>query len=135
MTTRSVLPTGILLVLLALAVCAAPPKDPPAGMSWKIEDTWKNVKVDEAEAARLGLSLDIIAQTVYAGFQGDEATIIREGNDEIIVRVKLMEPYRSQPDSLSRLTVPNQTGRMIPLGRVASFERQPGLPAPVWTNP
>jgi hypothetical protein len=48
MTTRFALPTGILLALLALAVCAAPPKEPPAGMSWKIEDTWKNVKVDEA---------------------------------------------------------------------------------------
>jgi hypothetical protein len=47
MTTRSALPTGLLLAAAALAACAAPPADPPAGMSWKIEDTWKNVKADK----------------------------------------------------------------------------------------
>jgi len=88
-----------------------------------------HVRVDEQEAARLGLDMAAIAETVYTAFQGAESTMIREGNDEVVVRVRLMVPDRERMASLERLYVPNRTGRLIPLSRVARFERQPGLPA------
>lgn len=88
-----------------------------------------HVRINELESARLGLDLERIAQTVYTAFQGAESTIVREGNDEVVVRVRMQEKYRNDEASLGRLTVPNRTGRMIPLSRVATFERKPGLPA------
>jgi len=88
-----------------------------------------HVSVDEAHAARLGLNMEAIAQTIWTAFQGLEATSIREGNDEVVIRVMLQEPYRDDLDTLENLMVPNQTGRLIPLGTVATFERRQGLPA------
>ncbi|MBU0677437.1 MAG: efflux RND transporter permease subunit [Verrucomicrobia bacterium] len=94
-------------------------------------ETGKNethVIVDEQEAARLGLSVADVAQTVYAAFQGAASTIVREGKDEIDVVVKMREPYRDDPGFLNRLTILNKQGRLIQLGRVAHFIEDRGLP-------
>ena len=80
------------------------------------------------EVSRLGLQLDTLAQTVWTAFQGAEAAIVREGSEELKVRVWLEEPYRDQPESLDLLLVPNNTGRLIELNRVASFKNEIGLP-------
>jgi multidrug efflux pump subunit AcrB len=87
-----------------------------------------HVIVDEREAARLGVSVDAVSRIVYAAFEGPEATIVREGKEEIKVRVRLQEEFRSREDTLDRLMVPNETGRLIPLSRVVRMERTKGLP-------
>ena len=87
------------------------------------------VVVDYDEAARLGLSLDRISQVVYTGFQGAESTIVREGNDEVVVRVWLDEGGRDASASLNQIYVRNNAGRRIPLSRVATFEPSTGLPS------
>jgi multidrug efflux pump subunit AcrB len=88
-----------------------------------------HIRVDKAEAARLGLDTASIAQTLFTAYQGAEATVVREGDEEIKVRVKLKPEYRDDPASLDVLTVANRGGRPIPLSRVVSMERQRGLPA------
>lgn len=86
------------------------------------------VIVDEAEAARLGLRVNLVAGTVYAAFRGAEATLVREGREEIKVRVRLPEALRTV-ERLESLQVRNDHGRLIDLRRVARFERERGLPA------
>lgn len=87
------------------------------------------VVVDYEEASRLGLSLEQVSRAVYAGFQGAEATVVREGNDEVAVRVWLDEKSRDTERSLDHLFIRNHLGRRIALGRVASFEPEEGLPS------
>ena len=87
-----------------------------------------HVSIDHAEAARLGLDVSIIAQGISASFQGVESTEVREGREELTVRVRLAEPYRNDPDTVGRVRVPNQAGRLIPLEQVITVERRQGLP-------
>ncbi|MBN1671352.1 MAG: efflux RND transporter permease subunit [Kiritimatiellae bacterium] len=83
---------------------------------------------DFEEAARLGLSVESIAQTVYAAFQGAEASVLREQSDEVKIRVKIREPFRSDTDTIRELKVPNPAGRLISLGKVTRLERRTGPP-------
>jgi len=86
------------------------------------------VVVDEDEATRLGLRVSQVAETVFAAFRGAESTMVREGREEVKVRVRLPEELRTE-QHLQLLQVRNDTGRLIELGRVARFEHQQGLPA------
>jgi len=86
------------------------------------------VIIDEAEAARLGLRVEQVAKTVFSAFRGAEATMVREGREEVKVRVRLPESLRTV-DQLHQLKVRNDAGRLIELQRVARYERQRGLPA------
>jgi multidrug efflux pump subunit AcrB len=86
------------------------------------------VVVDEAEAARLGLRVNQVAETVYAAFRGAEATMVRDGREEVKVRVRLPEELRTT-ERLESLQVRNDFGRLIDLNRVARFERGQGIPA------
>jgi len=86
------------------------------------------VMVDEAEAARLGVRVNTVAETVFAAFRGAEATMVRDGREEVKVRVRLPEEMRSI-DRLESLQVRNDMGRLIDLSRIARFDRQKGLPA------
>lgn len=86
------------------------------------------VVVDEAEATRLGLRVNQVAETVYAAFRGAEATLVREGREEVKVLVRLPEELRTE-ERLEALQVRNDFGRLIDLKRVARFERERGLPA------
>lgn len=81
------------------------------------------VHVDRKEAARLGITVDSVARTVYSGFEGIPATAIRNAEDETKVRVKLAPPYRDQAEHLLKLKVPNNTGRLIEIGKVARLEK------------
>jgi multidrug efflux pump subunit AcrB len=83
--------------------------------------------VNKAEAARLGLDVALIAQTVYTAFQGIEATVIRDAHEETKVRVKLAEPYRDRVEYLRSLRIPNPQGRLIELSRVVDFREGKGV--------
>ena len=88
-----------------------------------------HIMVKQEEASRLGLSVQAIAETIRAAFGGIEATHVREGDEELAVRVRLGEPHRHDLDQVPRLTVPNATGRLIPLGGVVEVQQREGLPA------
>ncbi|MFT7515420.1 MAG: multidrug efflux pump subunit AcrB [Candidatus Omnitrophota bacterium] len=87
-----------------------------------------HLKVDELASKRLGLDLETVAQTVFAAFEGAEATVVREGKEELKVRVRLREPHRSELEQVKQLKIPNQTGRLIALGSVARFDEALGFP-------
>lgn len=95
-----------------------------------LEDGKEEIRliVDEKEATRLGLRVDQIAHTVFTAFRGVEATMIREGREEVKVRVRLPESMRTE-EQLANLQIRNDMGRLIRLDRVARMEHQRGLPA------
>ena len=88
-----------------------------------------HVVVDEPKAARLGLTVDTVARTVFSAFEGSEVTVVREGGEELPVRVRLQERFRNRQSTLQRLSAPSNLRRQIPLTAVARIESRPGLPS------
>jgi len=85
------------------------------------------VIVDREEAARMGLDVAGIGRTVYTAFQGQEATVIRDAEEETKVRVKLQAPFREKVEYLEGLLVPNKIGRLIELSKVMTLKKERGV--------
>jgi len=85
------------------------------------------VKVDDQAAYRAGLTYNDIALTVRQAYEGFPATLIRKADEEIDVVVRLPEKLRYDRDSLKRLLILNPSGNLVPLERVASLEKAPGI--------
>ncbi len=71
------------------------------------------VEIDRARAADKGVTVAQIAAAVRGATEGEEATKIRIGKDDITVRVRLTKADRLGPDELRALPI------MTPKGRVA----------------
>jgi len=85
------------------------------------------VIVNKVEAAAAGLTASSIGTTVRAAYEGVVATTIQELDEEIDVRVSLPDTQKKELQNLSRLVVPNSMGNLIPLSRVATFEKTQGV--------
>ena len=81
------------------------------------------VMVDRAEAARLGVSVESVARTVYTAFEGAVATVVRDTDEETNIRVRLAEPFSNEVKYLKTLRVRNHAGRLIELSRVAEIRK------------
>jgi len=87
------------------------------------------VIVNEREAVAAGLSVAQIGTSVRASFEGLIATTIKKLDEEIEVRVSLSEASQINNTSLNNLSIPNQSGFLIPLSRVSRIEKSQGLAA------
>ncbi len=85
------------------------------------------VVVDEKTAAIAGISVYDVASTVRSYFEGSVATTIRKSDEEIDIRVKFPDSLKNNIESLKYVKVPNRLGNLIPLSRVASFEKGKGI--------
>ncbi|MFW6175535.1 MAG: efflux RND transporter permease subunit, partial [Acidobacteriota bacterium] len=87
------------------------------------------VDLDRTQAARLGLTTAEIASTVRTAITGTEASVFRprEEEDEVDIRVRLAEPYRTSQDALAQLTVRTEDGAQVPLSSIAQIRRTSAL--------
>jgi len=76
--------------------------------------------------SRLGLTVADVARTIRIAYDGDIVTSVRYGEDDTEFRVILEEKFRTDTRYLSKLQIPNQQGRLIRLGEVATFDIGPG---------
>ena len=83
------------------------------------------VDIDRERATEQGLSVAQVAMSVRTAIEGDEATRLRQGKDEIPIRVRLRKSDRATPDDLRLLTLTTPRGA-IKLGDVARFTRGEG---------
>jgi hydrophobe/amphiphile efflux-1 (HAE1) family protein len=83
------------------------------------------VTIDRQRIAEKGLAMGQVAMALRTAMEGDEATKLRQGKDEIPIRVRLRSDDRNNPDALSRLTLQTPRGP-IALGDVAIFGRGDG---------
>ena len=89
------------------------------------------IRPKRAEAARLGVTADALAQIARVATIGDiDANVAKfpDGERRIPIRVKLPESARSDVTSIGRLKVPTISGKTTDLRSVAdiSFEAGPG---------
>jgi hydrophobic/amphiphilic exporter-1 (mainly G- bacteria), HAE1 family len=83
------------------------------------------VEVDRPRATEQGLSVAQVAMAVRTAMEGDEATRLRQGKDEIPIRVRLRKSDRATPDDLKLITLQTPKGP-VKLSDVARFERGEG---------
>ena len=91
-----------------------------------------DVKIDRQAAARYGLSVEEVANTVAAALGGREAGLLFEGDRRFSVVVRLPDAQRDDLDTLGSIPVmlPASDGRnagSIPLREVARFAYTQGL--------
>jgi CzcA family heavy metal efflux pump len=83
------------------------------------------MKVNEVEAARLGLTSQGVSNAVSAALLGVAAGDIRLDDRSIGVRVRAPDSLRLSADGLSALPILSPaTGRLAPLGALASFTNE-----------
>ncbi|MDQ3230673.1 MAG: efflux RND transporter permease subunit, partial [Pseudobdellovibrionaceae bacterium] len=80
------------------------------------------VRVIGNEARAVGLNVADVGNTVRAALDGIVATSIRSLDEEIDVRVSLLEKNRNPMGILNNLKIPNRNGDLVPLIRIARFE-------------
>ncbi|MDB4970806.1 MAG: Cobalt-zinc-cadmium resistance protein CzcA [Myxococcales bacterium] len=83
------------------------------------------VEIDRPRATEQGISVAQVAMAVRTAMEGDEATRLRQGKDEIPIRVRLRKADRATPEQLRLLTLPTPRGP-VKLGDVATFVRGEG---------
>jgi len=83
------------------------------------------VEIDRARATEQGLTVAQVATAVRTAMEGDEATRLRQGKDEIPIRVRLRKSDRATPEDLKLLTLTTPRGA-VKLGDVARFSRGEG---------
>ena len=84
------------------------------------------IRLDEDKAGLFGLSVAQVAQTIQAAYQGGEASIWRDKDEEVKIYVKLEERWRRHPEDLLRLKIGTPAGYHVPLAKIAKLEIEPG---------
>jgi len=77
------------------------------------------IDLNYAKLAQLGLTVELVAQTVRIAYEGIEATSIQNINNRLDFRVKIADNFTRDKSFLENLLIPNKTGRLIKLREVA----------------
>lgn len=96
-------------------------------ITYELDKEEIQVNINKREAARLGLNVLQVASTIRYAFEGGIATTVRKASEDIDVIVRLPEEHRNSISTLKNLTIPNNTGRLIKLNKVAEFKRDQGV--------
>ncbi|RKY87176.1 hypothetical protein DRQ09_04865 [candidate division KSB1 bacterium] len=85
------------------------------------------IYVDEEKASMLGLDVFQIAYMVRNAFEGNKATVIRDGDEEIDVVVKFKKSARKELSDLKNMKLITPKGNLIALKDVAKIKVEPGF--------
>ncbi|MBI4042586.1 MAG: efflux RND transporter permease subunit [Deltaproteobacteria bacterium] len=85
------------------------------------------IRVNKETAYSAGLNVGQIARTIRNAFEGGIATTIHESDEDIQVRVRLVEKAQHDINSLSQLLIQTPQGHLVPLGKVAELQDAPGI--------
>jgi HAE1 family hydrophobic/amphiphilic exporter-1 len=84
------------------------------------------VSVDRARAADLGVNIDSLATNLRTLIGGEEISEYKDGDDQIIVRLRLDEPFRNNPLGMGDLFIPAGPGKIVKVSDVASLRNDRG---------
>jgi multidrug efflux pump subunit AcrB len=84
------------------------------------------LRLDEDRAARAGLDTAQVGRKLLGAFRGLEASRLRWGNDEVIVRVKMDERFSQDPDIVGNLLVQGPRGA-VDVASIAEIEHVSGI--------
>ena len=84
------------------------------------------VDVDRDAASAVQVSVQEVANTVRAAINGVEASMFRDGDDEMDIVIRLAESHRDAIEDVASLTVSNSDGDQIPLTEIADVQIRRG---------
>lgn len=79
-------------------------------------------RIDRSKASHLGITVQSITETLETTFRGESATVFREDGDEYNVLVRLEKEDRSRKADLDQVSVTTESGKLVPLGNLVSFD-------------
>ena len=85
------------------------------------------VRVNESLASQVGVSVTQIAIAINAAFQGNVPTSIKRAEEEVDIRIRFEEKYRNRVKDVNRISVMNQTGKLIPIQGLLSSRDTKGI--------
>jgi multidrug efflux pump subunit AcrB len=85
-----------------------------------------HAKINYEEAARLGLTMQNIAQTTRSLFKGERVSNVNLKNKEVDILIEVTEDQKVDREQLSKIQLMDGQGNLIPLGQVAKFTQQTG---------
>lgn len=86
------------------------------------------VKLDYEMADRLGVRVADVGTTLRTALGGIFISDVTLNNKEVNINVKFLDDYREGLRDLSTIKIMDGQGNLIPLGKIASFEKKAGTP-------
>ncbi len=83
------------------------------------------IRINRTQAARFGLSIADIDETIETALAGRTVTSIWEGERRFDVVVRL-DPAQREPERIQKLLISTPSGSYIPLSEIATFELKSG---------
>jgi HAE1 family hydrophobic/amphiphilic exporter-1 len=84
-----------------------------------------NVRIDRDRAASLGVTPQVIEETLYSAFGTRQVSTILAPNNQYSVLMELLPDSQRDPAALSQLYVRSSSGQLVPLAALATLE--PGV--------
>jgi multidrug efflux pump subunit AcrB len=84
------------------------------------------IKINHGKLARLGLTVADVARNVRIACDGEVATSVRYGDEDVDFRVIFEKKDYEQLSDIRELPIANRRGRLIPLGEVARLDTRTG---------
>ncbi|MGD1075608.1 MAG: multidrug efflux RND transporter permease subunit, partial [Thermodesulfovibrionales bacterium] len=81
-----------------------------------------SVKIDRSTASRLGISPQLIDNTLYGAFGQDQVSIMYSLLNQYHVVMEVAPPYWQRPETLRDIYVHSSTGALVPLSAFTHFE-------------
>jgi multidrug efflux pump subunit AcrB len=79
------------------------------------------IHLDKRKAGLVGVDAFSFSRTVYMALNGEVATELRTGDEEVPVQVRLDRRSLDEVSDLERLYLPSASGRIVPFGEVATL--------------
>jgi len=99
----------------------------PGAQDTKVEQvtgmSQMDVIIDRTAAARHGIRIGDINDTIETAIAGTQATTLLEGEKRIAVTVRFAEPARRDIEAIRRLPVAAPGGARVPLGELATIQQ------------
>jgi Cu(I)/Ag(I) efflux system membrane protein CusA/SilA len=85
-----------------------------------------DIKINRTAAARYGIDVGMIQDTIEKGIGETNLTVTIEGRRRFPVRVRYAPQFRSGPEELGQLPISSATGAPIPLAQLAEIQAVAG---------
>jgi multidrug efflux pump len=82
------------------------------------------VNVDRAAAGRLGVTMQAIGETLNSAFGQRQISTIYAQSNQYRVVLEADPIYQRDPEALAKVYLPSTTGQQVPLGAIATVQRQ-----------
>jgi multidrug efflux pump subunit AcrB len=86
------------------------------------------VKLDYEAADRLGIKVSDVGSTLRTALGGVFVSDVTLNNKEVNLNVKFLDDYRESLTNLNGIKIMDARGNLVPLGRIARFEKKLGTP-------